>query len=72
MFAVQLLESMQIALKYPVTIRVDNKGDIFMASNIMTMSHTKYVDIRYKYVNGKGNRGDILTSNILRDNIFSN
>ena len=22
-----------------------------MASNIMTMSHTKHVDIRYKYVN---------------------
>ena len=32
-------------------VRVDNMGAIFMASNITTTSHTKHVDIRYKYVN---------------------
>ena len=51
MFAVQLLGTMKIAVKYPVTVRVDNMGAIFMASNIMTTCHTKHVDIRYKYVN---------------------
>ena len=51
MFVVQLLESMQIAVKYPVMVRVDNVGAIFMASNIMTTSCTNHVDIGYKYVN---------------------
>ena len=51
MFFEQLLESMQIVVKHPITVRVDNVGTIFMASNIMTTSHTKHVDIWYKYVN---------------------
>ena len=51
MFVAQLLESMQIAVKYTVMVRVNNVGAIFMASNITTTSHTKHVDIRYKYVN---------------------
>ena len=51
MFVVQLLESMQIVVKYPVTVKVDKVGAIFMASNIMTTSHTKHMDIWYKYVN---------------------
>ena len=32
-------------------VGVDNVGAIFMASNITTTCCTKYVDIRYKYVN---------------------
>ena len=39
MFVAQILVSMKITIKYPV-----------MASNIMTMSHTKHLDIWYKYV----------------------
>ena len=31
--------------------RVDNIGAIFMASDIANTSGTKYMDIRYKYVN---------------------
>ena len=51
MFVVQLLESLQISVKYPVMVRVDNVGAIFIASNIMTTSRTTHVDIWYKYVN---------------------
>ena len=51
MFVVQLLGSMKIAVKYPVMVRVDNVGAIFMAGKITTTCHTKHVDIRYKYVN---------------------
>ena len=51
MFVAQLLGSMKVADKYPVTIRVDNIGAIFMASNITTTCHTKHVDIKYQYVN---------------------
>ena len=38
-------------VKYPVMVRVDNVGAMFMAGNITTMSCTKHVNIRYKYVN---------------------
>ena len=51
MLVVQLLGSMKIVIKYPVMVRVDNVGAIFMASNVITTCHTKHVDIRYKYVN---------------------
>ena len=78
MFVAQLLERMQIVVKYPVMVRVDNVGAIFMASNIMTTSHMKHVDIWYKYVNeyvedgivkiifvkSADNNSDILTKNV--------
>ena len=78
MFVVQLLGSMKIAAKYPVMVRVDNVGAIFMASNITTTCHTKHVDRRYKYVNkyvedgvvklvfvkSIDNDSDILTKNV--------
>ena len=51
MFMVQQLGSMKIAVKYPVMVRVDNIGAIFMASNVTTTCHTRHVDIRYKNVN---------------------
>ena len=38
-------------VRYPVMVRVDNVGAMFIASNITTACCTKYVDIRYKYVN---------------------
>ena len=50
MFVVQLLGSLQIAVKYPVMVIVDNAGAKFMASNITTTCCTKHVDIRYTYV----------------------
>ena len=74
----QLLESMKINVDYPVMVRVNNVGEIFMASNIMTTSYTKHVDIWYKYVNeyvedgtvkiifvkSTGDDGNILTINL--------
>ena len=51
MFVIQLLGIMKISIKYPVMVWVDNVGTIFIASNIATISHTKHVDIRYKYLN---------------------
>ena len=51
MFVIQLLESMKVSIKYPVMVRVDNEGAIFMASNIRTTCCIKHVDIKYKYVN---------------------
>ena len=51
MFVLQLLESMGINVKLPITVRVDNVGAIFMSQNITTTNRTKHVDIRTKYVN---------------------
>ena len=51
MFMIQLLGRNKIVVEYPVIVRVDNTGAIFMASNIIITCHTKHVDIRYKYVN---------------------
>ena len=78
MFVIQLLRSMKILVKCPVTVRVDNEGAISMASNIFTTCHTKHVDIRYKNVNeyvkdrivkiifvkSADNDSDILTKNL--------
>ena len=78
MFIVQLLGNMKIAVKYPVMVRNDNVGAIFMASNLTTTCCTKHMDRRYKYVNeyvedrvvkivfvkSAENESDILTKNL--------
>ena len=51
MFVIQLVGSMKILVKLPVTVKVANVGATFMASNINTMLCTKHVDIRYKFLN---------------------
>ena len=51
MLVLQLLESMKIKVKLPVTVRVDNVGAIFMSNNISTSNRTKHVDMCTKYVN---------------------
>ena len=51
MFVPQLLRSMKMLIKVPVTVRVDNVRAIFMASNITTTSCTKCMDIKHKQVN---------------------
>ena len=60
MFVVQLLGSMNILVKYPVTFRVVIFVS-FMASKITTTCHTKHADIQYKYVNEHVEDGDVKT-----------
>ena len=52
---VQLLGSIKIVVKYPVTIRVDNIGAIFMASNTIV------------FVKSDDNDSNILTKNLSAD-----
>ena len=42
---------MKISVTLQVMVKLDNVDAIFMTSSITTTSHTKHVDIRYKYVN---------------------
>ena len=51
MIMIQLLRCMKMSVKLPVMVRVDNIGAISMASNIITMTCSKHVDTRNKYVN---------------------
>ena len=49
-FAYQLLVSMDMKVKLPVVDHVDNLGAVFMSENVSVSQRTKYVDIRYRFV----------------------
>jgi hypothetical protein len=77
-FIINLCDSMQIKIQLPVTVRVDNIGAIFMTQNVTTISRTKHVDVRGKYVReyaedgvikivfvrSEDNDSDIMTKNL--------
>ena len=81
MFILHLCESMQIEVKLPVTVRVDNVGAIFMTDNVTTTARTRHVDTRTKYVRefaqdgtlyikfvaSSDNIADIMTKNVSSD-----
>ena len=49
-FAKQLLQSMDIMIEFPVIIRVDNVGAIYIANNYTIGQRTKHIDIRTHFV----------------------
>ena len=49
-FVIQVLRSIGVTVKLPVTVYVDNVGAIFMAENVTTSQRTKHVDVRYHFV----------------------
>lgn len=77
-FLLRLCESINLKIKLPITVRVDNVGAIYMSQNITTSNNTKHVDIRSKWVkeyceNGtvkivfvrsENNDSDIMTKNL--------
>ena len=81
-YLVQLLQSMEIEVELPVTIRVDNTGAIFMAENLAVSQRTKHIDLRARYllnqladerliklvhVGTKENKSDIMTKNVTKE-----
>ena len=50
-FVYQLLQSIGVEIKWPITVKVDNIGAIFMSENTLTSGWTKHVDVRYQYAN---------------------
>ena len=50
LFVLQVLESMGIKVKTPVTVRVDNMGAIFMTDNSSSSSRTRHIDTRWHFV----------------------
>ena len=76
-YIVQLLETMNIEVKLPITVHVDNVGAIWLSNNGNTGYRTKHIDIRtssvkayqedgkiiIKFVKSEDNEADIFTKN---------
>ena len=48
---VSVVMKLKILVKLLIMVRVDNVEAIFMAGNVIAISHSKHMDIRNKYVN---------------------
>jgi hypothetical protein len=46
----QLIEHMGIKLQYPIIVRVDNVGAIYIGNNFSTSQRTKHIDVRAHFV----------------------
>jgi hypothetical protein len=80
-FLVQLLLFIDVKLKLPVQVKVDNMGAIYMSENSTPSSRTRHADIRQKFtadlqdkglikvdfVRSEDNTSDILTKNVSVD-----
>ena len=76
-FIVQLLQTMNITVKLPITVHVDNVGAIWLSNNRTTGDREKHIDIRtsfvkeyqedgkiiIKFVKSEDNEADIFTKN---------
>jgi hypothetical protein len=50
MFLKQVVEFMEIKVKLPIIVKVDNVGAIYLANNAVSGPRMKHVDIRYHFV----------------------
>jgi hypothetical protein len=80
-FVVQLLESVHVKVKFPIMVKVDNIGAIFMAENNTATGRTRHIDARYHFVREfveegyikvifvktEENRSDMMTKNVSSD-----
>ena len=49
-FAKQVLESIGIKIDFPIKVKCDNVGAIYLANNYTTSQRTKHIDIRCHFV----------------------
>ena len=72
-FILQLLQTMNIEVKLPITVHVDNVGAIWLSNNRTTSDRTKHIDIRTSFIKEyqKDGKLDIFTKNTTNV-IFSN
>ena len=57
---VQLLQTMNIEVKLPITYHVDNIGAIWLSNNRTTSDRTKHIDIRTSFVKEYQEDGKII------------
>ena len=58
-FVLNICRSISINVRLPVMVHVDNVGAIFMSYNVTTISGTRHVDIRTKFVEEYQEDGEI-------------
>ena len=44
------MESIGIAVNYPIVVKVDNIGAIFMCENVTATARSRHIDARYHYI----------------------
>ena len=78
LFVKQVLEFLEQKIEFPITIKVDNIGAIYMAENNTSNTQTKHVNTRYhfvrelieegvikiEFVRSENNDSDIFTKNL--------
>ena len=78
MAILQIIDFMDIKIKYPMTVKVDNVGAIYLANNQTVNGRTRHVNIRYhfvrqliedgtvkvEFVRSKENKADAWTKNL--------
>jgi hypothetical protein len=52
LFVKQILEAVGIEINYPITIKCDNIGAMYLTNNFSTSQRTKHIDTRYHFVRG--------------------
>ena len=50
LFIKQVLEFLNVKIKFPIIVHVDNTGAIYLANNQSMGQRTKHVDVRYHFV----------------------
>jgi hypothetical protein len=50
MFVKQILEFLQVKLKLPINILVDNVGAMFLTENQSVSQRTRHIDVRYHFI----------------------
>jgi hypothetical protein len=61
MFVKQVLETMVIGLKIPITVKIDNVGAIYLSNNHSLVQREKHIDIRRHFVRELVEQGIIKT-----------
>jgi hypothetical protein len=68
MFVKQVLETIGIGLKIPITVKIDNVGAIYLSNNHSLGQRTKHIDIRRHFVRELVQQGIIKTAFVGTDN----
>ena len=80
-FVKNMLEFLELKIEYPIIIRVDNIGAIYLAKNQVLSNRTKHIGVRYHFVReyieegiikiifvrSKDNDADIFTKNLPKE-----
>ena len=50
LFVCVILLFMVVVVEYPITMHVDNVGDIFLSENTSVSQQTKHIDVRHDFI----------------------